>query len=394
MPRPYWSWLATGAVAAIAVGAVVHAVWGGSSGEEARAPAPPARSLVGPGVPPPGLLSGTLYFTTREGCRLRLLHLETVSLGEPGLETSCAFWIPPRGSDAAVARPRDGSVWLARVGGREELVRELGAVRGELDWSPDGHRVAWCGEDRTTTVLSLVARAATRLPGCVPRFTRGGAVLTVSDEPGARLLLRDGRAVLEEDDLARGFAPVPSGAIHPLGADERGDGLLAVVVSGAPRTLDDLLEERGIEARSELAPDVWRESIGLGGEYGAIAIASAGSLPEVQLQLWRGRRLEAAYRLPTVGYPDPTRRFGEVVRFSPDGTELAIGYPGARKAVMLVDVGSGRTVLEPTVQEGFAWSPDGTWFALAREDGIAVYGSARIDPAFLLPLAASGLAWR
>jgi hypothetical protein len=60
---------------------------------------------------------------------------------------------------------------------------------------------------------------------------------------------------------------------------------------------------------------------------------------------------------------------------------------------MLLDVGTLRTLLRPTVQNGFDWSPDGAWFALSRGREIALSGGVRSDPAYILPIESATLAW-
>ena len=62
--------------------------------------------------------------------------------------------------------------------------------------------------------------------------------------------------------------------------------------------------------------------------------------------------------------------------------------------MLLVDIATGQIVLPPTSQHGFAWSPDGTWFALSTGDEIELFGPGRSEPKYVLPLGAASLAWR
>ena len=61
---------------------------------------------------------------------------------------------------------------------------------------------------------------------------------------------------------------------------------------------------------------------------------------------------------------------------------------------MLLDAATLRPLLRPLVQQGFAWSPDGAWFALAAADGVRIAGAERSQPAYVLPVAATTIAWR
>ena len=79
-------------------------------------------ALVGPDSPLPGALSGRLVVTTADGCRLRVVDLASVELGELGPTTTCAIWASPAGQRAAVvtahslADPGAGRFSLVRLG--------------------------------------------------------------------------------------------------------------------------------------------------------------------------------------------------------------------------------------------------------------------------------------
>lgn len=243
----------------------------------------------------------------------------------------------------------------------------------------------------------LSLQATDNRPGCggplpVDSGSREPRIVVV-DRPGRREVVVDGRSILTELDLTMGFDPVPSGPVHPLGADTSRDGLLAVVASAAPRDVVDVLSELGIDLRDTGDLAEAREALGLNGPFGAMALSGGGSLGMVRLQLWRRGELERSLPLPSLDYVGARFLFGEVVRFSPDGTELAVGRRVAGGDLMLVDVRTGRPLLPPTPQEGFAWSPDGAWFALASGGEVSVFGTLRSDPVYRLPLDATGLAW-
>ena len=85
---------------------------------------------------------------------------------------------------------------------------------------------------------------------------------------------------------------------------------------------------------------------------------------------------------------------GEHLEFSPDGREVAVAFPGPGKQMVLVELPSLSIALEPTSQHGFAWSPDGDWFALSTGKEIQVLGRAREEPTYVLPIGAAAIAWR
>lgn len=349
--------LIVGALAAIAVAALVDTLHGGGGG--AAAPSrgqgePKLRRLTGPDAPPPGALPGSLVVVEAGDCRLRVLSFEDASLGEPGAETLCRVWASPA-SELAVVETSQGE----RVGTRELALvelgdlsgegRALGPARGEVAWAPDGARVAWCGPRGSSTVLELASGSEREVAGCDPRFAPDGALLT---RPGGEAeLWRDGEPLLTAGELARGFEPGGSGAVELLDYD--------------------------------VSPD------------GTLAVSAARPMPSgtaVVLELWRDGELAASFGLPTARGPGNTR-FGGFLRFGPVGNELAAGYTPGAGAVTLVDLGLERLAIPEIAQSGLAWSPDGAWLALAVGGEIRVYGAVRDEPSYILPIAAQSIAW-
>ena len=226
------------------------------------------------------------------------------------------------------------------------MLRELGLTTDVApSWSADGSSVAWCEPDGNSTVLRLSSGTASHVHGCQPVFA-GSSLVTRPDEAIVRTLYRDGKTLLDESDLRRGFPAAGNEPVGVGGYDARADDLIALAVYGA----------------SELAPiELWR-----GDQY----IASLGRLPLTSLTL---------------------------VRFSPNGDELAVTKTGDgdNLALYLIDVRSGMTTQVPlTDQRAFAWSPDGEWFAISSGDEIAIYGHTRSAPVYILPVGATALAWR
>jgi hypothetical protein len=385
-------WLAAGAVVALAAVAVVDAVWerGGDGSQAAAA----EERLRGAGVPAAHALSGSLTFVERSGCVLGSLDLAELAVVRQAVPGGCTIAVSPDGRWATVGRADGSASHLVRVSSPPETVRSLGHVRGAVAWSEASDRVAWCRPDGRTVVLAPATGRTDVRAGCGPRFAADGTVLTVVGALDGRGVYADGRLLLDEEDLREALDRTASGPVRPLAADRRDDGTVAVVVSATPRDIYDLLEQAGIDPTGVEGIDEARKLLGLDGQRGAIAVSGSGTVPRTELQLWRDGRLEAAHPLRAAGYPFTNRRFGELLEFSPGGDELAIGFDGTGVPLMLLDVETLGVILRPTLQHGFAWSPDGAYFALSNGAQVTIAGALRSEPAYVLPLAASALAWR
>ena len=350
--------LVLGAVVVLALAAAYDALRGGTASPTDLDPTEESQ-LVGGELPEPGELPGTLIFASQDSCRPRTLSLATLTLGVGGPSLACGLWVPPRGPVAAVSLApalgfRGSRGALLRLGDPPDIVEPIGIVRGVPSWSEDGRRLAWCTAASDTVVRDLETGERERLAGCRPTIAPDGSVLTRPARLLTSTLLRDGKAFLGEEELARPFPARSEGPLDVVGYDLRPDGLLAVVT-----------------VRFE-----------------------PGRRPRRLLQLWRGKRVDRAILLPELNLPAGTGRLGDRVEFDPTGRELAVSFPGAGKEMILVEVGTGTVVLPPTSQHGFAWSPDGRWFALSTGEEIRVFGPDRRDPVYVLPVGAGALAWR
>ncbi len=395
------SLLVIGIVLAVGIAAVVNGVFGGEEDTAgARAPAAALAEgtlLEGPDMPPPGALPGRLLFAS-DGCKFHRLELPTGALVPTALSTGCSFWPSPDGARAVVvlddaAAEQGYDAWLAQLGVGPRLVRRLGTARGDVAWSATGDRLAWCSEDGTTVVAGSDGQELARVPGCRPRFTADGRLLTTVNEPDRRELLVDGAVLLDEEALRQPLPPA-AGTIQTLGYDQRDDGLLAVVVAAGPQTLADLVSEatRQPGPFGQDSGDQPSAESGLG--QAGVDLVPIPSMPRVVLELWREGRLEQAVSLRGLAYPFGNLRFGEIVRFSPGGRELAVGAYGLGVPLMLLDSATLDPVLRPVIQDGFAWSPDGAWFAVSGSGEIRIAGAVRSTPSYVLPIGAATLAWQ
>ena len=97
MIRVWGSRLAIVAVSAIAIAVGIDALFGDGRDVPTERAAAPKPELVGPAVPEPGTLAGTLTVTAGDGCRLQTVTLADASLGNEGPKTACDLWAAPAG---------------------------------------------------------------------------------------------------------------------------------------------------------------------------------------------------------------------------------------------------------------------------------------------------------
>jgi WD40 repeat protein len=190
--------------------------------------------------------------------------------------------------------------------------------------------------------------------GCYPRFTPEGTLLARPALAFASELWEDGAVALTAADLMRGFPPDSTGTIRLLGYDRSVDGVLAVTAVGTPS-----------------------DGPGL-----------------TVLELWDGGELTASVRLPGRSGANGSR-FGELLRFSPDGTQFAVGPLGGREGgpVSFVDLRLRRPTFELPSQRGFSWSPDGAWLAVAVGEEIAIYSRESSEIVYRLAVPAWSVNW-
>lgn len=350
-------------LAAVAVAALVDGLRGGRA-----ASTPPASNaiegldLTGADAPRAGQLPGQLVFADND-CRLGTLSLARLELGRPGIDTGCDVWAAPTGERAVTAMPGPEAagtglrpLGLVDLAAPSEIERELGEAVGPVAWAPDGGSVAYCaGAEGQVSIatLDLGSGDTASVAGCYPRFAPDGTLLR---RPAADLLAEvwDGSGVvLTSDDLLEGFPRGPRSTLHVLDYDRNVTGTLVVTVRRSGPDRGDAIVE-----------------------------------------LWEDGRLTAAADLPTTISPDGSR-FGELVRFSPDGSQVAVGsQPGrAGGPVIFVDLRLRRPTLRFDRQTGYAWSPDGAWLAVAQNDEILFYARESDEVVYRLPLQVTGLNW-
>jgi hypothetical protein len=359
------TWIVLVLAAGVAVAAIVDGVRAGGSQTAAAKPAEQHRvrgddQLVGPDIPPAGGLPGTLVLTSGQGCRVQTIVFAGPQASKPGVETSCGVWPSPSGGYAAVSTSRSPggrqpafALSLVRLSDPPSLVRQLGVAAAEPVWTPSGDEVAFCTPPGFTLVVNVAQETSHGVPGCHPRYTPDGRLLTVPAGPRSNALMRDGQVLLDAASLAHELPGADGTNVDVLDYDQRRDGVLAVTVTQDGRLRD---------------------------------VAA--------LELWRDRQPLGSFLLSS-GAGASGERVGQLVRFSPDGQELAIGPRTSRGGdpVTFFDLRLRKVSLEVDAQTGFAWSPDSAWLAVAQGDGVAFYSRTAGDAVYHLPVTAGGLGW-
>ena len=340
--RPWLTVAVAAGVAAVAALAVLDAARSDTppEGRDAGAGEVGRPLITGPDVPSGATLPGRLVVLAGPDCRLQVLDLVELKLGAPGPATACRLWPSPRGDLVAFERQSDEgpTIWLASTGSPPTRRDNLGLVASPPAWGPDGDRLALCRPDGSTVVVTLDGEELDRIDGCHPRFAPDGRVVP---RPGA---------TRKSPTIGR-----PRVVGHDVGED--GSLALALLRSESAFRLDLTLE---------LRMDGKRERVLTMPRYG-----------------------------PTAGF------YGLHVSIAPGGQEVAVTTPDLLSPsrpddlVALLDLRSGRAIDGFTEQRyrGLAWSPDGVWLAFSTGDEVLVYGPARTDPVYVLPLKARALGW-
>jgi WD40 repeat protein len=147
---------------------------------------------------PQGLLRGTLTFTDRDTCRVRVIGLAG-GRERPAAHFAgdCSLWAPPVGQRLAYGLGPSSPDGLEpfKIADLGHPNFELGGYRalfGVVLWSPDGQRIAWCGQQRTGFDLEI-GGPSHRLPNCPVAYTADGEIAyAIGDRLvlGSRTILR------------------------------------------------------------------------------------------------------------------------------------------------------------------------------------------------------------
>jgi hypothetical protein len=178
---------------------------------------------------PSGRLHGTLVFTDADDCRVRVIGLgggrERPTGDFPGL---CDLWAAPIGQRIAYSTAGstgDGVGWFTLVDLAHPNFdpRTFKGFVGNVLWSPDAQRVAWCDASGDGRELEIGDERPRRIARCPIAYDLNGRLAFAVDR---RLVDEDGRTLLRERD------PI---TYVDWGLD---DSLLVVLVGGTIRRYD------------------------------------------------------------------------------------------------------------------------------------------------------------
>jgi hypothetical protein len=197
---------------------------------------------------PLGRLSGTLVFTDADDCRVRVIGLGGGRERPTGdFFGFCELWAAPVGQRIAYGTGgvRGRTAQSFSIVDLAHANRELGTVEnlvGEVLWSPDAQRLAWCDENGIGLELEIGNERPRRMARCPIAYTPEGRVAFAV---GGRLISA-GRVLVAEDE------PILQAS---YGQDES---LLVVLASGIVRRygVDGRIDAITIDAsrRREIIP--------------------------------------------------------------------------------------------------------------------------------------------
>jgi hypothetical protein len=153
---------------------------------------------------PLGRLRGTLVFADAGDCRVRVIGLGGGRERPVGVVAGmCDLWAAPVGariaSRTAGSSTGEGPGWFEIVD-LAHTSRKLGEFKGligDVLWSPDAQRAAWCDHGGFGLELEIGDARPRRLARCPIAYDSSGRLVSVA---GKRLLAEDGGVLLKERD--------------------------------------------------------------------------------------------------------------------------------------------------------------------------------------------------
>jgi hypothetical protein len=162
----------------------------------------PERQADAPVNWPLGRLRGTLVFTDADDCRVRVIGLGGGRERPVGMVAGmCELWAAPVGqriaSRTAGASTGEGPGWfeIVDLAHTNRRLGEFKGLIGDVLWSPDAQRAAWCDHGGFGLELEVGQRRPRRLARCPLAYDADGRLAFAV---GTRLLADDGRVLLEE----------------------------------------------------------------------------------------------------------------------------------------------------------------------------------------------------
>lgn len=193
--------------------------------EDGTAPEPQADAPAGW---PAGRLRGTLVFTDADDCRVRVIGLGGGRERPTGeLVGFCDLWAAPIGQRIAYSTGgvRGSTSQSFTIVDLRRASVELGTFQnlaGDVLWSPDAQRLAWCTENGVGQEFEIGAERPRSIARCPSAYDPDGRLVFIADTR----LVSGGRTLLHENE------PITQAS---YGQDES---LLVVLASGIVRRYD------------------------------------------------------------------------------------------------------------------------------------------------------------
>jgi hypothetical protein len=167
----------------------------------------PERQVDAPVNWPLGRLRGTLVFTDADDCRVRVIGLGGGRERPVGTVAGmCELWAAPVGqriaSRTAGASTGEGPGWfeIVDLAHTNRRLGEFKGLIGDVLWSPDAQRVAWCDHGGVGLELEIGDTRPRRMARCPLAYDPSGRLVFAV---GKRLVDEDGRTLLTEQDPIR-----------------------------------------------------------------------------------------------------------------------------------------------------------------------------------------------
>lgn len=193
---------------------------------------------------PAGRIQGTLVFTDARDCRVRVIGLAGGRERPTGDFVSfCDLWAAPIGQRIAYrtagSTEEDGAGWftIADLAHPNFRFRTFKNLVGDVLWSPDAQRIAWCDENGVGLELEVGNERPRRIARCPIAYDPEGRLVFAV----GKRLISDGEVLLAENEpiIQASYGEdesllvvLASGTVRRYGVDGRIDGITIGAFSG------------------------------------------------------------------------------------------------------------------------------------------------------------------
>jgi hypothetical protein len=203
----------------------------------------PAPRPEAPAEWPAGRIRGTLVFTDARDCRVRVIGLGGGRERPTGEFVGfCELWAAPVGQRIAYGTGgvRGSTAQSFSIVDLAHANRDLGTFTnraGDVLWSPDAQRVAWCTETGVGQELEIGNARPRSIARCPIAYDRAGRLVFVADRrltSAGRVLVHENEPILQasyaEDESL--LVVLESGIVRRYGHDGRIDAITIAALSG------------------------------------------------------------------------------------------------------------------------------------------------------------------